>query len=67
MPLSNLEVSVGTSSDDMNKRLVDGAADLFVGIYGDQAGPNVMAIVNEVVDGGWGIGGQALAKAMLAS
>ena len=36
-------------------------------LYGDQARPNVMILVDEVVDGGWGIGGQVLTKAMLSS
>ena len=36
-----------------------------VGIYGEQARPNTMVLVDEVVDGGWGIGGNVLTLSML--
>ena len=67
MPFANLKVPAGTLTDDQKKELVDGVTDLFVGVYGDRARPNVLVLVDEVVDGGWGMGGQILTKAMLAT
>ena len=67
MPFANLKVPAGTLTAEQKRALVDGVTDLFVGVYGDRAKPNVMVLVDEVVDGGWGIGGQVLTKAMLTS
>ncbi|MET0454117.1 MAG: 4-oxalocrotonate tautomerase family protein [Mycobacterium sp.] len=66
MPFANLKVPAGTLTDEQKKGLVDGVTDLFVGVYGDRARSNVMVLVDEVVDGGWGMGGRILTKAMLA-
>jgi len=67
VPFANLKIPAGTLTDEQKKVLVDGVTDLFVGVYGDRAKPNVMVLVDEVVDGGWGMGGQVLTKAMLTS
>jgi 4-oxalocrotonate tautomerase len=67
VPFANLKVPAGTLTDDQKTRLVDGVTDLFVGVYGERARQNVMVLVDEVVDGGWGMGGQILTKAMLES
>jgi 4-oxalocrotonate tautomerase len=65
MPFANMKVPAGTLSTDQKKQAVDTITDLYVEFYGEQARPNVMVLVDEVVDGGWGIGGQVLTKAML--
>ena len=65
MPFANLKVPAGTLSAEQKKRAVDVITDLYAEFYGDQARPNVMVLVDEVPDGGWGIGGQVLTKAML--
>jgi 4-oxalocrotonate tautomerase len=65
MPFANMKVPAGTLSTDQKKQAVDAITDLYVEFYGEQARPNVMVLVDEVVDGGWGIGGQVLTKAML--
>lgn len=38
---------------------------LYVELYGERAPPNVLVLVNEVVDGGWGFGGGILTAAMV--
>ena len=63
MPFANLKVPQGTLSTEQKQHMVDVVTDL----YADQARSNVMVLVDEVVDGGWGIGGQVLTKAMLSS
>jgi 4-oxalocrotonate tautomerase len=65
MPFANMKVPAGTLSTDQKKQAVDTITDLYVEFYGEQARPNVMVLVDEVADGGWGIGGQVLTKAML--
>jgi 4-oxalocrotonate tautomerase len=65
MPFANMKVPAGTLSTDQKKQAVDTITDLYVEFYGERARPNVMVLVDEVVDGGWGIGGQVLTKAML--
>ena len=67
MPFANLKVPQGTLSTEQKQHMVDVVTDLYAELYGDQARPNVMVLVDEVVDGGWGIGGQVLTKAMLSS
>jgi 4-oxalocrotonate tautomerase len=65
MPFANMKVPAGTLSAEQKKQAVDAITDLYVEFYGEQARPNVMVLVDEVADGGWGIGGQVLTKAML--
>lgn len=65
MPFANMKVPAGTLSAEQKKQAVDTITNLYVEFYGEQARPNVLVLVDEVVDGGWGIGGQILTKAML--
>jgi 4-oxalocrotonate tautomerase len=67
VPFANLKVPAGTLTADQKRQLVDAVTDLYVDIYGERARPNVMVLVDEVIDGGWGMGGQILTKAMLES
>ena len=67
MPFANLKVPAGTLDAEQKKHAVDTVTDLYVEFYGEQARQNVMVLVDEVPDGGWGIGGQVLTKAMLES
>jgi 4-oxalocrotonate tautomerase len=64
MPFANMKVPADTLSAEQKKHAVDAITDLYVEFYGEQARPNVMVLVDEVVDGGWGIGGQVLTTAM---
>jgi 4-oxalocrotonate tautomerase len=65
MPFANMKVPADTLSAEQKKHAVEAITDLYVEFYGEQARPNVMVLVDEVVDGGWGIGGQVLTTAML--
>ena len=39
--------------------------DLLAEVYGEAARPNTMVLVEEVADGGWGIGDHVLTLAMI--
>jgi len=65
MPFANFKVPAGSLSPEQKKLIVDRTTDLYVEIYGDRARPNTMVLVEEVVDGGWGIGGGVLTLAMI--
>jgi len=65
MPFANLKVPAGTLSAEQKQNLVDRVTDMYVKVYGERARSGVMVLVDEVVDGGWGIGGHILTKAML--
>ncbi len=67
MPFANMKVPAETLSTEQKKRAVDVITDLYVEFYGERGRPTVMVLVDEVPDGGWGIGGQVLTKAMLES
>ena len=65
MPFANMKVPAGTLNAEQKQRAVQAITELYIEFYGEQARPNVMVLVDEVTDGGWGIGGQVLTKAML--
>jgi 4-oxalocrotonate tautomerase len=65
MPFANLKVPAGTLNDDQKQELVTGVTDLYASVYGDRARANTLVLVDEVVDGGWGVGGSVLTAAML--
>ena len=65
MPFANLKVPAGTISAEQKRLIVDRVTDLYVEIYGERARAGTMVLVEEVADGGWGIGGGVLTAAML--
>ena len=65
MPFANLKVPAGTLTADQKERMITTVTDLYADVYGEQARPNTLVLVDEVVDGGWGIGGNVLTTAML--
>jgi 4-oxalocrotonate tautomerase len=65
MPFANFKVPAGTLSAEQKRTIVDTATDLFVRLYGERARPTTLILVDEVTDGGWGIGGQVLTADML--
>ncbi|MEV0401396.1 4-oxalocrotonate tautomerase family protein [Actinoallomurus sp. NPDC050550] len=65
MPFANFKVPAGTLSPEEKEKLVTRATDLYAEIYGDRARANTMVLVEEVADGGWGIGGDVLTLAKL--
>ncbi|MFI7612135.1 tautomerase family protein [Nonomuraea terrae] len=65
MPFANFKVPAGTLDDKRKQTIVTRATELYVEIYGERARANTMVLVEEVADGGWGIGGDVLTQAML--
>jgi 4-oxalocrotonate tautomerase len=65
MPFANLKIPAGSVTPEQKRDLVAGVTELYVNLYGERARPNTMVLVDEVVDGGWGIGGSVLTLAML--
>jgi len=66
MPFANFKVPAGTLSAEQKELIVHRATELYVEIYGERARANTMVLVDEVADGGWGIGDHVLTAAMLA-
>jgi 4-oxalocrotonate tautomerase len=65
MPFANFKVPAGTLTAEQKELIVHRATDLYAEIYGERARPNTMILVEEVADGGWGIGDHVLTLAML--
>jgi 4-oxalocrotonate tautomerase len=65
MPFANFKVPTGTLTPEQKELLVTRTTDLYAEIYGDRARANTMVLVEEVADGGWGIGGDVLTLAKL--
>ncbi|MDQ0790582.1 4-oxalocrotonate tautomerase family protein [Streptomyces sp. B3I8] len=65
MPFANFKVPAGTLSDEDKKKIVERTTDLYAEVYGERARANTLVVVEEVTDGGWGIGGNILTAAML--
>jgi 4-oxalocrotonate tautomerase len=66
MPFANFKVPAGTLDEKQKEEIVTRTTELYVEIYGERARANTMVLVEEVTDGGWGIGGNVLTLAMLA-
>jgi 4-oxalocrotonate tautomerase len=65
MPFANLKVPAGLLSAQQKEELITKVTDLYAGLFGDGARDNTMVLVDEVVDGGWGIRGDVLTLAKL--
>ncbi len=65
MPFANFKVPAGTLTAEQKATIVHKATELYVEVYGERARATTMILVDEVVDGGWGIGDQVLTEAML--
>jgi 4-oxalocrotonate tautomerase len=65
MPFANFKVPAGTLTAEQKELIVHRATDLYAEIYGERARPNTMILVEEVADGGWGIGDHVLTLAAL--
>jgi 4-oxalocrotonate tautomerase len=60
MPFANFKVPAGSLTPKQKEEIVTRTTDLYAELFGDQARPNTMVLVEEVADGGWGIGGSVL-------
>ncbi|HEY3632940.1 MAG TPA: 4-oxalocrotonate tautomerase family protein [Jatrophihabitantaceae bacterium] len=67
MPFANFKVPAGTLTAEQKEQIVHRATELYVDIYGERARPTTMVLVEEVADGGWGIGDRVLTAAMLSA
>ncbi|MYS86685.1 tautomerase family protein [Embleya scabrispora] len=65
MPFANFKVPAGTVTAEDKKTIVERTTDLFAEIYGERARPTTVVLIDEVVDGGWGVAGNVLTAAML--
>lgn len=65
MPFANLKIPAGSVTTEQKKGLVEGVTKLYTDLWGEDARANTMVLVDEVVDGGWGIGGAVLTLANL--
>jgi len=65
MPFANFKVPEKTLTVKQKEEIVTRTTELYVEIYGERARNNTMVLIEEVADGGWGIGGNVLTLAML--
>ena len=65
MPFANLKVPQNSVTTQQKKDLVDTVTDAYVKIWGEGARQNVLVLVDEVPEGGWGVGGNILTADML--
>jgi 4-oxalocrotonate tautomerase len=65
MPFANFKVPAGTLTPEQKEDIIHRATQLYTEIYGERARTNTMILVEEVTDGGWGVGDTVLTQAML--
>lgn len=65
MPFANFKVPADTLSTEQKEQLITRTTDLYAEIYGERARATTLVLVEEVTDGGWGIGGDVLTLAKL--
>ncbi|WP_031518210.1 tautomerase family protein [Streptomyces sp. NRRL F-5123] len=65
MPFANFKVPEKTLTAQQKEQIVTRTTELYIEIYGEQVRGNTMVLVEEVADGGWGIGGNVLTLAVL--
>jgi 4-oxalocrotonate tautomerase len=65
MPFANFKVPAETISAEDKQKIITRTTDLYAEIYGERARATTVVLVEEVPDGGWGVGGTVLTAAML--
>ncbi|MFI8205194.1 4-oxalocrotonate tautomerase family protein [Streptomyces sp. CNZ748] len=65
MPFAHFKVPADTLSPDDKRKIVERTTDLYAEIYGERARATTVVLVDEVADGGWGVGGHVLTAALL--
>lgn len=65
MPFADFKIPAGSLTAKQKETIVHRTTDLYAELYGERARPNTMVLVEEVSDGGWGIGDQVLTLARL--
>ena len=64
MPFANFKLPAGSLIAQQKELIVHRTTGLLAEIYGEAARPNTLVLVEEVTDGGWGIGHRVLTLAM---
>ena len=65
MPFANLKVPAGLVDAAQKEEWVHQITQLYVDAFGEQSRANVMVLIEEVVEGGWGMGDDVLTVAKL--
>jgi 4-oxalocrotonate tautomerase len=65
MPFANFKVPAGSLTAQQKETIVHRATQLYVDVYGERARATTLILVEEVPDGGWGIGDNVLTLAMI--
>jgi 4-oxalocrotonate tautomerase len=65
MPFANLKVPAGLVDAAQKEEWVHTITQLYVDAFGERARGNVMVLIDEVPDGGWGMGDDVLTLAKL--
>ncbi|WP_328994554.1 tautomerase family protein [Kribbella sp. NBC_01245] len=65
MPFANLKVPAGTLSAEQKEILITKVTSLYAETFGPEVIPSTMVLIDEVVDGGWGMAGEVLTLAKL--
>ena len=65
MPYANLKVPAGLVDAAQKEEWVHTITQLYVDAFGERARGNVMVLIDEVPDGGWGMGDDVLTLAKL--
>ncbi|GAB2495777.1 tautomerase family protein [Streptosporangium sandarakinum] len=65
MPFANLKVPADTLTPESRKKLIDAVTNAFADVYGERARATTLVLLDEVPDGGWGLGGNILTAEML--
>lgn len=65
MPFANFKVPAGTIDAADKQKIIERTTDLYAEIYGERARATTVVLVDEVVDGGWGVAGNVLTADML--
>jgi 4-oxalocrotonate tautomerase len=66
MPFANLKIPAGSVTAEQKQDLVAQVTTMYTDLFGERARANTMVLIDEVADGGWGIGGDVLTLADLA-
>ena len=65
MPFANFKAPAGSLTAQQKETIVHRATEMYVGIFGERARANTLILVEEVPDGGWGIGDNVSTLAMI--
>ncbi|RLL67338.1 tautomerase family protein [Streptomyces sp. Z26] len=65
MPFATFRVPAGSLTLEQKEQLITRTTDLYAEVYGERARATTLVLVEEVTDGGWGIGGEVLTLARL--